>query len=198
MGKPAEQSPADAAHNERIADEALVKRFHQGDDSAFDRIVERYSGEVSGLANRLLGWGGDVEDVVQNVFLAAFVGLKRFRFDCSLKTWLFTITINKCRTWRYRAALRQRFFSKASGGVSLSEAAAADKGASEREDFERVLQVIRALPRKYREPIVLRYLEELGTNEVSRILGISKNVLEVRLSRARQRLKEKLGGILEE
>ena len=198
MGEPPEQSPADAAHNERIDDEVLVKRFHQGDDNAFDRIVERYSGEVSGLANRLLGWGGDVEDVVQNVFLAAFVGLKRFRFDCSLKTWLFTITINKCRTWRYRAALRQRFFSKAAGSVSLSEAAAADKGASERERFDRVLQAVRALPTKYREPIVLRYLQELGANEVSRILGISKNVLEVRLSRARRRLKEKLGGLIKE
>jgi len=83
-------------------DRLLVEQFKQGDQSAFDKIVNEFSAEIAVLANRLLGWPGEVEDVVQDVFLAAFTGLKKFRGDCSLKSWLFTITINKCRTYRYR------------------------------------------------------------------------------------------------
>ena len=80
---------------EMIDDEVLVERFSRGDESAFDRIVEDYSADVTTLANRLLGWPGEVEDVIQDIFLSAFLGLKKFRCECSLKTWLFTITINK-------------------------------------------------------------------------------------------------------
>jgi len=75
--------------------ELLVQQFNRGDESAFETIVEQYSAEIALLANRLLRWPGDVEDVTQDTFLAAFLGLKKFRCQCSLKTWLFTITINK-------------------------------------------------------------------------------------------------------
>ena len=54
----------------------LVERFRRGDDSAFDRIVEQHAAEVAALANRLLGWPGEVDDVVQEVFVAAFLGLQ--------------------------------------------------------------------------------------------------------------------------
>jgi RNA polymerase sigma-70 factor (ECF subfamily) len=91
---------------EIIDDELLVEQFRRGDESAFDKIVERYSAEVAALANRLLGWPGEVEDVAQEIFLAAFLGLKKFRCDCSLKSWLFTITINKCRSYRHRWRLK--------------------------------------------------------------------------------------------
>ena len=85
---------------ETINDELLVEQFSQGKESAFESIVELHSADVAALANRLLGWPGDVEDITQDVFLAAFLGLKKFRRDCSLKTWLFTITINKCRSYK--------------------------------------------------------------------------------------------------
>jgi RNA polymerase sigma-70 factor (ECF subfamily) len=67
-----------------------------------------------------------------------------------------------------------------------------------KETFEHVRRAVQALPVKYREPVVLRYLQELPTDQISRILGISKNTLQVRLNRARARLKEKLADLLEE
>ena len=88
-------------------DELLIERFSRGDETAFNSIVEQYSSDIAMLANRLLGWPGEVDDVIQDIFLAAFIGLRKFRRDCSLKTWLFTITINKCRSYRYRWKLRQ-------------------------------------------------------------------------------------------
>jgi RNA polymerase sigma-70 factor (ECF subfamily) len=68
----------------------------------------------------------------------------------------------------------------------------------ETEAFERIRSAVEALPAKYREPVVLRYLQELPTDQISRILGISKNALQVRLNRARARLKLNLAELTEE
>jgi RNA polymerase sigma-70 factor (ECF subfamily) len=182
-------------HASNRRDELLVEQFCRGDKSAFEAIVKQYSADVATLANRLLGWPGDVEDVTQDIFLAAFVGLKKFRCECSLKSWLFTITINKCRTSRYKQWLRLRRFSKEIDKISFSSAyEGKDMDADE---FRQVRQAVTNLPAKYREPVVLKYLQELGTDEISRILGISKNTLNVRLSRARKQLRDDLAGIIE-
>jgi RNA polymerase sigma-70 factor (ECF subfamily) len=182
---------------ETLDDELLVKQFNQGDESAFDRIVEGYSAAIAVLANRLLGWPGVVEDIVQDVFLAAFLGLKKFRCECSLKTWLFTITINKCRSYRYKQMLYLRFFSKAAAKASAVLAPTADKAQMDDEAFNKVRLAVQALPAKYREPVVLRYLQELSMGEIARILSISRNALQVRLSRARERLRGDLAELIE-
>ena len=205
-------------------DHLLVEQFRRGDEVAFDRIVERYSAEVAALANRLLGWPGDVEDVTQDIFLAAFLGLGKFRGDCKLKTWLFTITINKCRSYRHKRKLRQlqtiamwrghlalvsRRWQDASGtqgrdglatnGIEMTRPPIETREAPmDVEDYKRVRQAVAALPAKYREPVVLMYLQGLATDEISRILGISKNALHVRLSRARDRLKKDLAELWEQ
>ncbi len=177
-----------AAMAEPNDDELLVEQFSRGDDSAFERIVERYSAEVAALANRLLGWPGDVEDLTQDIFLAAFLGLKKFRCDCRLRTWLFTITINKCRSFRHRRLLHFRL---------LPQSPASTRSPMNAEDFDRVRRAVAKLPAKYREPVVLTYLQCLGADEISRMLGISKNALHVRLSRARERLRNDLAQLWE-
>ena len=177
---------------EMIDDELLVEQFSRGDESVFDGIVERYSADVGALANRLLGWPGEVEDVSQEVFLAAYLGLKRFRCECSLKTWLFTITINKCRSHRRKQLLHLRTFSRAVDKRLSPSAPTACKNPMDTETLDRVRSAVAALPARYREPVVLRYLQELPTDEICQILGISQNALHVRLSRARKHLRGNL------
>ena len=179
---------------EKNDDELLVEQFHRGDESAFERIVKQYSADVAALANRLLGWPGDVEDVTQDIFLAAYLGLKKFRCECSLKSWLFTITINKCRSSRYKRRLRLRRFSQEINRFSFSSDS--DGKHIDTDEFRHVRRAVAALPAKYREPVVLRYLQEIGTDEISRILGITTNTLNVRLSRARKRLRDDLVEII--
>ena len=167
-GPPGESNMAAMA---KVTEElALVERFRRGDDSAFEEIVEQHAAEVAALANRLLGWPGDVDDVVQEVFVAAFLGLKKFRGECSLRTWLFTITVNKCRSHRFRRLRRLR-------SVAIDEAAAlesrdrsGEKVALDQETLAKVRRAIQVLPQKYREVVVLRYLQGL---EVERNLRAS-------------------------
>ena len=182
---------------EPIEDELLVEQFSRGDESAFEKIVEHYSAEVAALANRLLGWPGEVEDVTQDIFLAVFVGLKKFRCECSLRTWLFTITINRCRTYRQRRLLCLRGFLGAAGKRTPASTRTVQKTAADAEAFERVRRAVAALPAKYREPVVLKYLQGLGAEEIGRILGISTNAVNVRLNRARGRLRGHLAELIE-
>ncbi len=179
-------------------EQALVERFRRGDDSAFERIVERHSAEVAALANRLLGWPGNVDDIVQDVFVAAFLGLKGFRGDCRLRTWLFTITVNQCRSQRWRRRFRLRAVTMEDAQALTSPEQGGEKAAMDKETFARVRRAVQGLPRKYREVVVLRYLQGLDIQEACRLLGITANSLQVRLNRARKRLKEQLGELFEE
>lgn len=198
MAEPPAKSPDEPARQKAGDQERIVRRFKRGDTSAFDRIVADNYAEIAALANRLLGWPGDIEDVAQDVFLAAYVGLKRFRCDCSLKTWLFKITINKCRTYRYKRMLHLGLSQQAIAQRNGLARDAEEKQNTHQERFLRVRQAVKALPAKYREAVVLRYLQELSSREVCELLGISSSALQVRLHRARNRLRVQIGELIEE
>ncbi|MDB5289009.1 MAG: polymerase sigma-70 factor [Phycisphaerales bacterium] len=174
------------------ADTTLAQRLALGEAEAFEQLVALYQPRVSRLAFRLLGWNGDVEDVVQDVFVAALSKGKTFRGDASLWTWLTAVTLNLCRSRLRRAALIRRL----TGGLlrpENREASAADAGLVEDETSGRVRSAVAALPPRDREVIVLYYLEERPVAEISELIGITTNTVDVRLHRARRKLKDLLG-----
>ncbi|MCF7974420.1 MAG: RNA polymerase sigma factor [Phycisphaerae bacterium] len=169
-------------------DHKLVARLHTGDKAAFEQVVAEYGEGVAGLVYRLLGWSGDVDDVTQDVFLAVYRHLHRFRGDCSLKSWIFTIAVNQCRSARYRRMIR----FKRRGTQPAREQPCASTLAQQEEVHQAVRRAVARLPARLREPVVLVYLEGLAVAEVCRILKISTNACHVRLSRARDRLRKLL------
>jgi len=190
------KTPAMPARESNCDDTALVKQFAQGDNNAFETIIENHRHDVASLANRLLGWPGDVDDICQEVFLAAYLGLKKFRHQSSIKTWLFKITINKCRTHRRRRMLQLKFFTKTvrqdNDPSDVPKLAADDDHQS-----SRIRKAVRSIPGKYREPVILKYLNQMPSDRICEILGITKNTLHVRLNRARNMLKEQLKDLME-
>ena len=76
--------------------------------------------------------------------------------------------------------------------------AGTDQRLVESETFKKVRDAVKALPAKYREPVVLRYLQELAIDDIAGILALSRNAVEVRLSRARTMLKQDLAGLIED
>jgi RNA polymerase sigma-70 factor (ECF subfamily) len=150
----------------------------------------------------LLGWrAADVDDVVQDVFLAALEHLHAFRGDASIETWLTTVALNRCRTHRRRQLFRLRWLSrfKNRAACGFADAAAPDPAAGSpdvralREEIAATVRsAVQALSAKDREVIVLFYLEELPAARIAELLSISRGAVDVRLHRARQGLKEKL------
>ncbi len=162
--------------------------------AALDTLVRAHRERVARLAGRLLGWSPDVEEVVQEVFVSALTAMGGFRGRSSIETWLSRITINKCRSHQRRGFLRLRLLKRFASGQVATTDRPADAGTHDRERFEHVRAAVRALPPKYREVIVLRYLEELPTPEICEWLRLRANTVEVRLHRARAMLRDSLGG----
>ena len=175
----------------------LARRIARAEPGAFEELVALYQPRVTRLAYRLLGWGGDVEDVVQDVFLAVLRKAGSFRGDASLWTWLTIITLNRCRTDRRRRLLRFRVHGLLSHGEPV-EQAPADHRPIEDETAREVRSAVAALGAKDREVIVLFYLEQKTAPEISRLLCVSQNAVEVRLHRARGRLRLKLQSLVKE
>lgn len=171
-------------------DRELVARFRAGETAAFDEIVAVHQQRIAALVCRLLDGRDEAEDVVQEVFLSVLQNLNGFRGKCKFSTWLTTIALNKCRSHNRRRLLRLRVLPWLAR--MRSPAPHAHRHVESAETHRQVHRAVRRLPAKYREPIVLRYFEEMSVPEIGRVLGISTGAVEVRLSRARGRLKEML------
>ena len=173
----------------------LEQRFRSGDDDAFDEVVECYTPAVQQLVHRLSGWQCDCDDLVQDVFVAALANRRKFKGTSLLKTWLFAIAVNRCRLYHRRQILwgrlrRQLVFR----GPPPEKNSEEDKNQQRTEQIQKALQ---RLPGKYRDVLVLKYLEELPTQEIVDILKISESAFYTRLNRAKKQLQEKLLPLME-
>lgn len=190
--------PAESAACPDPSAEPLSVRFARGDEAAFDELVATYYPRVAGLARRLLGWPDDVADVAQDVFVSALKNAKRFRGDANLSTWLTRITINACRSHRRRRLVRINLLGRLRGLVDSTSTTGARKGEGQQEKADAVRAAVRSLPAKLREVVVLRYLEGMPVAQIVEMLGLSRNSVEVRLTRGRQYLKSTLKDVFEE
>ena len=189
MTKPRLNEPAAANSDEY----ELIERLKQDDERAFEQIVTEYKDRIAQLTYRLSGWAAQKDDITQEVFMALWKYRKKFVGKCSLKTWLTTITVNKCRTYRRKNALKLRVLKDATT-MAVNKQRPPDTQTITTETLNLVRKTVEKLPNRYREVIVLRYLEGFSITEIAQVVGIKRNTVDVRLSRARAKLKEKLTG----
>ena len=160
----------------------------------FEQVVDQQQANVARLARRLLGWtiaNNDVDDVVQDVFLAVLKGLLGFRGQSAISTWITRITINACRAHRRRRMVRLAFLSRFIRQAPTSYET--EPPADERDETNRrVRRAVSALPNRYREVVVLRYLQGMEIDEIRAVLGLTRAAIEVRLHRARAMLRDVL------
>jgi RNA polymerase sigma-70 factor (ECF subfamily) len=184
---------------------ALIERFLSGDETAFDQIVERYQDLVFNLALRMLGRRDEAYDLSQEVFLQIYKKLGSFRREASLRTWIYRIVLNRAknrqRWWRRREremtavtvedAERQGSM-ELSTSVAVGVALLPDR-ALERKELGKILQeAIATLPFDQRTILLLKEIEGLSYEEISRTLDLAIGTVKSRLARARKALRRKL------
>ena len=146
--------------------------------------IERYSDTVRRLCMIHLKNHADTEDIFQTVFLKYVLSSVSFESEEHEKAWFIRVTLNACKD------LLKSFFR--SHTVSIEEVL--EQPAALPEDNREVLQAVLSLPQKYKDVIYLHYYEGYTAPQMSKLLGKNVNTIYTLLTRARQMLKEKLGG----
>jgi len=162
----------------------LWKGMSMRSEQEVNRAIEQYADMVLRLCMVRLKNTADAEDVFQTVFLKYAVSNQNFESVDHEKAWLIRVTRNACND------LLKSFFRKHT--VSLEEMSEYLPQASEEQLS--VLEAVRSLPREYRDAVYLHYYEGYTAPEIAGLLHKNPNTIYTHLSRARQMLKELLGG----
>lgn len=173
-------------------DGELAMLCRRGDQRAFSEIVKRHKEPMYRVAKSCMGEPDEALDIVQEAFLAAFRNLARYDPDRSFRAWLARITINKCRDWARRRAVRRLFTLPSVTAEQASRivdpGADAERAAGDRAELARLELAIRALPANLREVLLLRAIDGLSQAETAEALQITEKAVEARLYRARGKL----------
>jgi RNA polymerase sigma-70 factor (ECF subfamily) len=172
---------------------ALVVLAQAGDREAFDELVRATYADTYTLAYRLTGDEEDARDVVQESYLRAFRGLKRFRGDAQFTTWLYRITANCAATQLGRRNKHRH--EELTDDLVFDDVATAHNPEAQLESVanrDRLQAALRRLPPRLRAVVVLRDVYDLPHEAIATELGISESAAKVRLHRARRKLREDL------
>jgi RNA polymerase sigma-70 factor (ECF subfamily) len=171
----------------------LVDKARSGDRSAFDELVKATYADMYTLAYRLTANEEDARDVVQDAYLRAYRGLKRFRGDAQFTTWLYRITANCASTHlAKRSRNRHDDLDDDVDVIDFQPTHDPEQQAEFGFERERVVRALEQLPPRLRAVIVLRDVYDLPHGSIAAELGITEAAAKVRLHRARRRLRESL------
>jgi len=178
-----DEDAREASHAQEVSFESrLVAAARAGDAEAFGRLYDLYAPMVHGLLLARLPWG-EVDDVLQDVFVQAFKRLHTLRENTAFGGWLAMIARNRAMDFYRQARSRT---------TELTEDIPARTIDPENEALE-ALAAIRALPEAYRETLVLRFVEGMTGQEIAARTGLTHASVRVNLSRGMKMLRSKLG-----
>jgi RNA polymerase sigma-70 factor (ECF subfamily) len=181
---------------DQLADDEIISRVLTGDRELFAALIRRYSRRLYRVARAVLRDSGEAEDVVQDTFVSAIQNLRQFSGRGRFGSWLSRIAVNHALS---RIASRRR-------EVSLTEnedddpslclerrltdrSPGPEERASSAESSEALYKALATLPERHLKVILLRYMDELDTRTVAKMLDISEENVKVRLHRARRNLR---------
>jgi RNA polymerase sigma factor RpoE len=191
--------------SEREIDQLLVERAQKGEQHAFELLVAKYQRKLARLLSRFIRDQAEVEDVAQEAFIKAYRALPSFRGDSAFYTWLYRIGINTAKN--YLVAQGRR--APTSTGFDSEEAENFDDGDQLRDNNtpenllhskqigETVNAAMDALPEELRTAIVLREIEGMSYEEISKIMNCPIGTVRSRIFRAREAVAAKLRPLLD-
>jgi RNA polymerase sigma-70 factor, ECF subfamily len=195
-------------------DRVLLERLRAGDEAAFRTLVDRHDRALRRVARTFVRTSSAADEVVQETWLAVVRGLDDFEGRSSLRTWIFSILVNRARTYAVRDARSVPFSALESDDGPTVEPAAfgadgrwssapprldgdPETGLLAAELREHLLQAVDTLPPAQRAVITLRDLVGVSPEEVCELLELSDGNQRVLLHRARARVRTALTPLVE-
>ncbi|HTQ07484.1 MAG TPA: RNA polymerase sigma factor [Polyangiaceae bacterium] len=173
----------------------LVALLLTGDRDAFELLMRKNNQRLFRVARSIVLEDAEAEDVVQTAYLAAFRGVATFAGRSSVATWLTRIVINEALARRRERLRYGRFASAYDLADELSDRASNPEDKASLQELTRLTEsALDGLPANYRLVLMLRQVEGLSGEETAASLGVTEEVVRVRLHRARAMLRDKLVG----
>jgi len=167
-------------------DYSIIRQFIDGDKSAFQILVKRHKEKVRNIIYITMNNSALVDDIAQDVFITVYRNLKHFRYESQFTTWLYRITVNRCKDYLRKMNVRKIFFP-IEEGAEVSEYSSP----VENNDVSRiVMDAISKLPVKLRMPLILKDIEGFSYQEISESLNCEMGTVKSRIFRGREKLKE--------
>lgn len=184
-----------------IPDEQLVSASQQGDTKAFEILVLRYQRQIFNLIYQMTHDVEVVEDIGQDVFIAAFKAIKDFKAKSSFFTWLYRIAINHCKNYlasSNRAQDAEKRYHNEQGTGDISELKERDPQniLLAKEFVEKMEEALASLPEEQQFVLTLCEFQGLSYQEIAEVLECPIGTVRSRLSRARAALQDNLGEYL--
>jgi RNA polymerase sigma-70 factor (ECF subfamily) len=184
------------------SDHELMRRCRAGDAAAFERLVARWRGPLLRILGKLAGrpgitgdGGADVDDLAQEVFLRVLRHRGRYRERGAFSTWLWRIALNVTRDAARRRRRWQalgRLLHRPGPTTGPTQTAEPARAVAQDELRRHIAEALDALPRKLREPLVLRHFGGLTLAEVADVTGVAPSTARSRIETALLRLRTEL------
>jgi len=169
-------------------DFSLIQRFIEGDESTFRTLVQRHKDKIRNIIYLTLNSSDSVDDIAQDVLITTYKNLKSFRFESQFSTWLYRITVNKCKDHLRKVKIRSIFTPIKDGDDDPVYVPS-----MEHKDISEIVNnAISKLPEKLRLPLLLKDIEGLSYQEISEAVSCEIGTVKSRIFRAREGLRELL------
>jgi RNA polymerase sigma-70 factor (ECF subfamily) len=185
------KSNIDKSSDEAVHAE-LLERCKQGDEMAWNELVQSTHREVYTLCFRILGNADDAADATQDAYLKVWRGLGGFRGDALFSTWLYRVATNAALSKRRSRQRRRSHESEPADEVlaQIASSASVEEAAGARFEVRVLEKALASLPEMYRDAVVLRDVYGLSIGEIARQMKVSETAAKVRVHRGRKRLRE--------
>jgi RNA polymerase sigma-70 factor (ECF subfamily) len=184
-----------------LEDQRLISSLQAGEESAYEKLIERFQAPVYNLAYRLLNDQADASDVAQEVFLKIFRNVGSFRGESSLRTWVYRIAVNEShnrRRWLFRHRRGEMGIDETFEDSDCREKPLMDAGETpfdftvNREAQVLLEEALAGINPVFRTALVLREIEDMSYEEIAEILEVSIGTVKSRIVRGREALRRNL------
>jgi len=158
-------------------------------EERFEEMVQAYADKIYSLCYYMTEDPEAARDLTQETFLRAWKGLKKFRGESSVYTWLYKIALNRCRTYLKKRSKERKVY------IEELREAGWEPSVDPPHDPPEAVSVraaLRELPPDYREVLLLYYWEEMSYEEIAEALGVPMGTVKSRLHRAKEALRRVL------
>lgn len=155
-------------------------------------LVSIYGDELKRIAFLYLNDMALSEDIVQEVFISCYNNLHKFNHRSTYRTWLYRITINKCKDFQKKWSYRNIVYKPFVESLIMKPVDPVHKTYESHHEQNEIISAISFLPQKYKEVLIFYYYQEMSMKEISTITNVKINTVKSRINRGRSALKEEL------